>query len=269
MKNQEIERIQNAGELLQQFELIGFYISEAKKREQHLEKERREQEALERQRREHDKKVQEEQTRLAKEREKLERERLEQEKREREQKEREKLEQQRREHDKKIQEDHAHLAKQHKELARQQREQERLEQQRKAQGNNKGTARTFSTLKAGKQVKCTVYEKTFDIKGVPLVMVYIPQGSFQMGDENSDYDDEKPVHQVEIKKAFWMGKYPVTQAQYQAIMGNNPSNFKGEKRPVEKVSWKEAVEFCKKLSQKLEIRISFANRSRMGICVSS
>jgi formylglycine-generating enzyme required for sulfatase activity len=47
-----------------------------------------------------------------------------------------------------------------------------------------------------------------------------------------------------------MGKYEVTQAQYQAIMGNNPSNFKGEKRPVEQVSWNDAVKFCEELSKK-------------------
>jgi formylglycine-generating enzyme required for sulfatase activity len=48
-----------------------------------------------------------------------------------------------------------------------------------------------------------------------------------------------------------MGKYPVTQAQYQAVMGNNPSNFKGDNRPVEGVSWHEAMEFCDRLSKKL------------------
>jgi len=78
-----------------------------------------------------------------------------------------------------------------------------------------------------------------------LESVYIPGGSFQMG--STEYDDEKPLHQVTIKP-FYLGKYPVTQAQWQAVMGNNPSRFKGENRPVEKVSWYDAVEFCQKLS---------------------
>ncbi|MEH1854403.1 MAG: SUMF1/EgtB/PvdO family nonheme iron enzyme [Nostoc sp.] len=90
--------------------------------------------------------------------------------------------------------------------------------------------------------------------GVTLEMVQIPGGTFMMGSlegEADTYKDESPLHQVTVPK-FFMGKYAVTQAQYQEIMGSNPSNFKGEKRPVEKVSWDDAVEFCKKLSQKTE-----------------
>ncbi|BAZ66160.1 serine/threonine protein kinase [Fischerella sp. NIES-4106] len=88
--------------------------------------------------------------------------------------------------------------------------------------------------------------------GVTLEMVQIPGGKFLMGSpagEAGRDDDEGPQHEVTVPR-FFMGKYEVTQAQYQAIMGNNPANFKGEKRPVEKVSWNDAVEFCKRLSQK-------------------
>ncbi|MEB3825926.1 formylglycine-generating enzyme family protein, partial [Phormidium sp. CCY1219] len=49
---------------------------------------------------------------------------------------------------------------------------------------------------------------------------------------------------------FFMGKYPVTQAQWQAVMGNNPSDFKGENLPVENVTWHDAVEFCCRVSEK-------------------
>jgi eukaryotic-like serine/threonine-protein kinase len=88
--------------------------------------------------------------------------------------------------------------------------------------------------------------------GVTLDMVQIPKGTFLMGSperEAQRYENESPQHQVKVPE-FFMGKYEITQAQYQAIMGSNPSDFKGEKRPVEQVTWDEAVEFCKKLSQK-------------------
>ena len=89
--------------------------------------------------------------------------------------------------------------------------------------------------------------------GVILEMAAIPGGSFMMGqleDEGGRYNNASPQHQVTVP-SFFMGKYPVTQAQYQAIMGANPSYFKGSNRPVEKVSWKNAVTFCEKLSQKI------------------
>ncbi|BAY60346.1 serine/threonine protein kinase [Calothrix brevissima NIES-22] len=88
--------------------------------------------------------------------------------------------------------------------------------------------------------------------GITLEMVQIPGGTFMMGspaEEAGRRDNESPQHQVTVP-GFFMGKYPVTQAQYQAIMGNNPSRFKGESKPVEQVSWDDAVEFCQKLSQK-------------------
>jgi eukaryotic-like serine/threonine-protein kinase len=79
---------------------------------------------------------------------------------------------------------------------------------------------------------------------VKLEMVYVPAGSFMMGSSN-EYD-EKPIHNVSIPH-FWMGKYTITQKQYQAIIGVNPSQFKSENRPVEQVNWNDADKFCKKL----------------------
>ncbi len=88
--------------------------------------------------------------------------------------------------------------------------------------------------------------------GVTLEMVNIPEGTFTMGSPAKEKErdrDEGPQHQVTVQ-SFYMGKYEVTQEQYQAIMGKNPSHFPGKKRPVEKVSWNDAVEFCLRLSQK-------------------
>ncbi|MEG4288837.1 formylglycine-generating enzyme family protein [Microcoleus sp. C2C3] len=88
--------------------------------------------------------------------------------------------------------------------------------------------------------------------GIILEMVYIPGGTFMMGSPNDEAgreDRESPQHQVTVP-AFYVGKYPITQAQWEAVMGNiNPSYFKGEKRPVEDVCWYDAVEFCEKLSE--------------------
>ncbi|MEM6400176.1 MAG: SUMF1/EgtB/PvdO family nonheme iron enzyme [Cyanobacteria bacterium P01_D01_bin.116] len=94
---------------------------------------------------------------------------------------------------------------------------------------------------------------------VTLEMVSIPGGFFKMGTEDKEIERvieqfhwtghrrEKPARQVTVG-AFFMGKFEVTQEQYQQVMGYNPSEFKGNKRPVENVSWDDAVEFCKRLS---------------------
>jgi formylglycine-generating enzyme required for sulfatase activity len=88
--------------------------------------------------------------------------------------------------------------------------------------------------------------------GVTLEMAAITGGTFMMGSPENEagrQNNESPQHQVTVP-SFFMGKYPVTQAQYQAIMGTNPSHFKGENRPVEIVSWNDAVAFCELLSQR-------------------
>jgi formylglycine-generating enzyme required for sulfatase activity len=96
-------------------------------------------------------------------------------------------------------------------------------------------------------------------QGVQLEMVSIPKGKFLMGapkEEKESKDNERPLHPVTIKP-FFMGKYPITQAQWRVVallprikkeLKHNPSNFKGDNRPVERVSWSDAVEFCERLS---------------------
>jgi formylglycine-generating enzyme required for sulfatase activity len=85
------------------------------------------------------------------------------------------------------------------------------------------------------------------VNGVELEMIFVQGGSFMMG--SNDYDDEKPVHQVTLSD-FHIGKYPVTQAQWKAVMGNNPSYFKGDNLPVENVSWNDCQEFIRELNRK-------------------
>jgi len=82
-----------------------------------------------------------------------------------------------------------------------------------------------------------------------IEMLYIPPGSFDMGSSNGDADD-KPVHRVTIGQGFFIGKYEVTQGQWQAVMGANPSYFKGDDNlPVEQISWDDAQEFVNKLNE--------------------
>ncbi|MBD2339846.1 formylglycine-generating enzyme family protein [Calothrix sp. FACHB-156] len=93
---------------------------------------------------------------------------------------------------------------------------------------------------------------------VILEMVAIPSGKFIMGSPLEEgKDDEKPQHEVTVK-SFFMGKYPITQAQWKRVaalpkvkrdLKANPSRFKGDNRPVEQVSWYDAVEFCSRLSK--------------------
>lgn len=89
-------------------------------------------------------------------------------------------------------------------------------------------------------------------EGVTLEMVSIPGGTFTMGSPVQELEresNEGPQHQVTVP-AFSMGKFEVTQAQWRAIMGSNPSREKALSRPVDNVSWEDAIAFCKQLSQK-------------------
>jgi len=97
-------------------------------------------------------------------------------------------------------------------------------------------------------------ELTLDVGGgVTMKMVLIRPGKFMMGSPASEPGRSKiesPLHEVTISKPFYMGVTEVTQAQYEAVMGTNPSEFKGPTNPVDSVSWNDATEFCKKLSEK-------------------
>ena len=91
--------------------------------------------------------------------------------------------------------------------------------------------------------------------GISIDMVKVEAGTFMMGatsEMKDSYDDpdsdEKPVHQVTLTNDYYMGKYEVTQALWQAVMGSNPSNFKGDNLPVEEVSWNDCQEFISKLN---------------------
>jgi formylglycine-generating enzyme required for sulfatase activity/tRNA A-37 threonylcarbamoyl transferase component Bud32 len=88
-------------------------------------------------------------------------------------------------------------------------------------------------------------------EGITLELVFIPAGQFQMGspvDEEGGTETEQIAHPEIIDKGFYIGRYEVTQAQYEAVMGNNPSAFVGPNLPVESVTWHDANDFCSTLS---------------------
>ncbi len=93
--------------------------------------------------------------------------------------------------------------------------------------------------------------KTFYANGVSFDMVEVRGGTFRMGatsEQGSDaYSDEKPVHSVTLN-SYYIGKTEVTQVLWKAVMGSNPSYFKGDNLPVEKVSWNDCQEFIRKLN---------------------
>ncbi len=103
---------------------------------------------------------------------------------------------------------------------------------------------------------------TLDLgNGVTMECVYIRPGKFTMGGDSDPKHGwqgvEKPKHEVTITKGFYLGKYEVTQAQYEAVMGVNPSKWKEAQRPVEYVTWSESDGFCRRASEKTrrEVRL--------------
>ncbi len=83
---------------------------------------------------------------------------------------------------------------------------------------------------------------------IGMKFTLIHAGEFDMGSEESD--SEKPVREVKINNPFYLGTYPVTQREWEAVMGDRPSRFKGDDLPVEQVSWDKMQEFIKKLNEK-------------------
>jgi formylglycine-generating enzyme required for sulfatase activity/tRNA A-37 threonylcarbamoyl transferase component Bud32 len=105
---------------------------------------------------------------------------------------------------------------------------------------------------AGKQAEILARPPITNSIGMKLKL--IPAGSFMMGSEDGEAN-EKPVHEVRITKPFYLGVTEVTNAQWEAVMGvETPSKWTEADRPVETVSWNDAVEFCKKLSGRPEER---------------
>lgn len=101
----------------------------------------------------------------------------------------------------------------------------------------------WTKIRVGQKIK---------VPGVRQELVQIPAGTFMMGSPGGEEgrDDDETHVRVRISEPFYLGKTEVTQAQWKAVMGSNPSYFKGDNLPVECVSWDEAMEFCRKLTER-------------------
>ena len=94
-------------------------------------------------------------------------------------------------------------------------------------------------------------DSPWTVPDLSLEMLWCKPGAFQMGspeDEEDRFDDET-LHEVTLTSGYWLGKHPVTQTQWERVMGDNPSSFKGANRPVEEVSWNDVTSFCEKLTE--------------------
>ena len=114
------------------------------------------------------------------------------------------------------------------------------------------SAPTSSGFSSTSSVSSSSNEISIPVKnGITIDMVKVEAGTFMMGatsEMQKPYNDEKPVHQVTLTNNYYMGKYEVTQSLWQTVMGSNPSKFKGDDLPVERVSWNDCQEFISKLN---------------------
>jgi formylglycine-generating enzyme required for sulfatase activity len=108
---------------------------------------------------------------------------------------------------------------------------------------------------AGPPPPSSVAGKSFRLGEPEMELVWIPSGTFLMGSLDGE-EDERRLTTVKISRGFWLGKYEVTQGQWQEVMGSNPSGFRdaGPSSPVENVTWIEAMEFCHRLSERVGVK---------------
>ncbi len=112
-------------------------------------------------------------------------------------------------------------------------------------------ARVVELLAGG--VRPCVPRRTASLGGSSVEFAWCPPGTFLMGSppEEPERSGDETQHRVTLTQGFWMGVTPVTQAQWQAVTGGNPSHFQGDNLPVEQVSWGDCQEFCTKVGAKV------------------
>ena len=105
---------------------------------------------------------------------------------------------------------------------------------------------------AKKQASIAVEGKSWTVPSIGMEMMWCEPGTFMMGSPESEVgrrEHDETQHEVTLTEGFYLGKYEVTQEEYEKVMGGNPSIFKGKKLPVEMVNWNDAMEFCKRLTE--------------------
>jgi formylglycine-generating enzyme required for sulfatase activity len=110
---------------------------------------------------------------------------------------------------------------------------------------------SYQTTSQAHQVNASFSHGVLTVNGVRYEMVKVNAGTFTMGatsEQQNPYDNEKPAHQVTLTNNYYTGKTEVTQALWKAVMGDNPSDFKGDNKPVECVSWDDCQTFISKLN---------------------
>ncbi len=153
------------------------------------------------------------------------------------------------EEEKKIKEEEKKIKEEEKEIKEEEKKIKEEEKKKKEEEKKKKEEKEAKRLAAEEEKK--KYVKEFTVNGVSFNMIPVEGGTFQMGatsEQGSDaYSDEKPVHSVTLSD-FMIGETEVTQELWKAVMGNNPSKFKGTKNPVECVSWNDCKVFIGKLN---------------------
>jgi formylglycine-generating enzyme required for sulfatase activity len=137
-------------------------------------------------------------------------------------------------------------------LERERREKEEQEKRLKAEQEKKAreeAKRKKREEEAERKAKEKHEKLAKEGNSIGMKFIHIPAGEFMMGSEDG-FDSEKPVQKVIISKPFYLGTYPVTQREWKAVMGDNPSYFKGDELPVQQVSWDDVQEFIRKLNDK-------------------
>ena len=105
----------------------------------------------------------------------------------------------------------------------------------------------------------------FTVGSVSYKLVRVSPGKFDMGSsptEEGHQPPEGPVRRITITKPFYLGQYEITQAQYQVIMDANPSSVKGDELAVDQVGYPQALEFCKKLSQRIGVEVTLPSEAQ-------